>query len=57
VEAWKAALRLDPANFVVRKQIWAHRHPERFWPEIDAAWQQAELNRERAGDSDLPPVP
>jgi tetratricopeptide (TPR) repeat protein len=57
VEAWKAALRLDPANFVVRKQIWAHRHPERFWPLIDAEWQRAEMARERAGGSDLPPVP
>ena len=28
------------SNFVVRKQIWAHRHPEKFWPEIDAAWQK-----------------
>jgi tetratricopeptide (TPR) repeat protein len=57
VAAWKRALALDPANFVVRKQIWAHRHPERFWPEIDAAWQREELARERAGESDLPPVP
>ena len=57
VAAWKEALRLDPANYVVRKQIWAHRHPERFWPEIDSAWQRAELARERAGASDLPPVP
>ena len=57
VEAWKQALALDPANFVIRKQIWAHRHPEKFWPEIDSAWQQEEMARERAGKSDLPPVP
>ena len=57
VESWKRALALDPANFVVRKQIWAHRHPEKFWPEIDAAWQREEMARERAGASDLPPVP
>jgi tetratricopeptide (TPR) repeat protein len=55
--AWKRALALDPTNFVVRKQIWAHRHPERFWPIIDLDWQQAELARERAGESDLPPRP
>jgi tetratricopeptide (TPR) repeat protein len=55
--AWVAALRLDPASFVIRKQIWAHRHPEKFWPEIDAAWQQAEMAREQAGESDLPPRP
>ena len=57
VAAWKCALALDPANFVVRKQIWAHRHPEKFWPDIDTAWQRDEMARERAGASDLPPVP
>jgi tetratricopeptide (TPR) repeat protein len=55
--AWKRALALDPANFVVRKQIWAHRHPDRFWPTIDFEWQQAEMAREQAGQSDLPPRP
>jgi tetratricopeptide (TPR) repeat protein len=57
VDAWKQALSLDPANYVIRKQIWAHRHPEKFWPEIDLTWQQEEQARERAGASDLPPVP
>lgn len=57
VAAWKRALELDPANFVVRKQIWAHRHPEKFWPDIDFTWQREEMARERAGASDLPPVP
>jgi tetratricopeptide (TPR) repeat protein len=57
VVAWKRALALDPANFVVRKQIWAHRHPEKFWPTIDLGWQQAEMAREQAGRSDLPPRP
>jgi len=57
VAAWKRALALDPANFVVRKQIWAHRHPERFWPTIDLDWQRAEMAREQAGLSDLPPRP
>lgn len=57
VAAWMRALALDPANFVVRKQIWAHRHPEKFWPDIDLVWQREEMARERAGASDLPPVP
>jgi tetratricopeptide (TPR) repeat protein len=57
VAAWKRALALDPANFVVRKQIWAYRHPERFWPTIDPDWQRAEMAREQAGRSDLPPRP
>jgi tetratricopeptide (TPR) repeat protein len=57
IAAWKRALALDPANFVVRKQIWAHRHPEKFWPEIDAEWQREEMAREQAGRSDLPARP
>ena len=55
--SWLEALHLDPSNFVVRKQIWAHRHPEKFWPEIDAEWQRDEMAREQAGESDLPPRP
>jgi hypothetical protein len=55
--AWVEALRHDPANFVVGKQIWAHRRPDRFWPEIDADWQRAEMAREQAGHSDLAPRP
>lgn len=57
VAAWKRALELDPANFVVRKQIWAHRHPEKFWPDIDFDWQRREMAAEQAGESDLPPRP
>ncbi|HEV8635405.1 MAG TPA: hypothetical protein VG370_14355 [Chloroflexota bacterium] len=57
VAAWKRALALDPANFVVRMQIWAHRHPEKVWPTIGFDWQQAEIAREQAGQSDLPPRP
>ena len=55
--AWVRALQLDPASFIVRKQIWAHRNPEKFWPDIDFAWQKAEMAREQAGESDLPPRP
>jgi tetratricopeptide (TPR) repeat protein len=43
---WRTALGLDPANFTVRKQIWRLEHPERFYPEIDLAWQKEQLARE-----------
>ena len=46
--AWREALAADPENYVVRKQIWAVEHPERFYPTIDWAWQKAQLARERA---------
>ena len=44
---WRAALRLDPENFLIRKQIWAAEHPEKFHPTIDFDWQQEQLRRER----------
>jgi tetratricopeptide (TPR) repeat protein len=46
LEAWRVALAHDPANFTIRKQIWRLEHPERFYPEIDLAWQQEQLARE-----------
>ena len=45
--AWQDALRVDPANLVIRKQIWAARYPEKFHPAIDWAWQKDQLERER----------
>ncbi len=47
VTEWRAALRLDPENLVIRKQIWAARHPERFHPTIDWDWQRDQLQREQ----------
>ncbi len=47
VTEWRSALRLDPENFVIRKQIWAAEHPEKFHPTIDAGWQAEQLRRER----------
>ena len=49
--AWRRALRYDPGNFVIRKQIWALLHPERFREPIDYAWQQEQLARERAAEA------
>jgi len=37
---------LDPGNLMIRKQRWAIEHPQRFAPEIDKAWQRAQLDRE-----------
>ncbi len=44
---WQRALEMDPENFVIRKQIWALKYPERFYPTIDFDWQQAQLRIER----------
>lgn len=47
VAAWRDALRLDPANFTIRKQIWVAEHPEKLFPTIDFAWQLQQLAEER----------
>ena len=39
--SWRAALEIDPANFVIRKQLWRADHPERFGEVIDFDWQGA----------------
>ena len=46
VAAWREALALDPDNFVIRSQIWAVEHPERFYPAVDRGWQELQLVKE-----------
>jgi hypothetical protein len=46
LELWRQALALDPANFLIRSQIWALEHPERFWPAVDRDWQELQLLKE-----------
>jgi hypothetical protein len=46
VPVWREALTLDPDNFVIRSQIWAVEHPERFYPAVDRAWQELQLVKE-----------
>ena len=48
VAAWREALRPDPENLTIRKQVWAAEHPEKFFPAIDVAWQQERRRTERA---------
>ena len=45
------ALRHDPANYTIRKQIWALEHPGKFHPVIDFDWQKAQLQREHAEET------
>jgi hypothetical protein len=46
VGVWREALTLDPDNFVIRSQIWAVEHPERFYPAVDREWQAYQLVKE-----------
>jgi tetratricopeptide (TPR) repeat protein len=47
IAEWRKALDLDPESLVIRKQIWAVRYPEKFYPVIDWDWQREQLRHER----------
>ena len=43
----KKAVRLDPQNWLIRKQLWALETPEAFYSgEVDYSWQKAQMERE-----------
>jgi hypothetical protein len=50
---WRTALEHDPDNFLIRSQIWAVEHPDRFFPVVDRDWQERRL-REEGYDKPLP---
>lgn len=50
VEQWRGALRVDPENLVIRKQIWSTLYPEKFHPTIDWDWQRTQLSQEREAE-------
>jgi hypothetical protein len=47
------ALLLDTGNFLIRKQRWYIRHPEKFSPTIDIEWQQKQLKKEKAEEAEV----
>lgn len=47
------ALLLDTDNFLIRKQRWYIRYPEKFSPIIDIEWQQEQLKEEKAQEAHL----
>ncbi len=49
------AIRLDPDNFLIRKQRWYIRYPEKFKEPIDIEWQQAQLKKEREEEGNCGP--
>jgi tetratricopeptide (TPR) repeat protein len=41
VARWRQALKIEPDSEIIKKQIWAVEHPERFYQgAIDVAWQR-----------------
>ena len=46
VRLLKLAYPLEPDNYIIRKQLWAIEHPEKFYgDEIDYAWQREQLEK------------
>jgi hypothetical protein len=44
----KRAYPLEPDNMIIRKQLWAIEHPERFYAgDVDYAWQREQLEAGR----------
>lgn len=44
----KQAFPLEPDNFIIRKQLWAIEHPEKFYDgDVDYSWQRQEMEAGR----------
>ena len=49
VAEMKRAFKLDPENWLIRKQLWAVEHPESFYEgNVDYGWQKEQMAREKA---------
>jgi hypothetical protein len=46
LERWRAALDIDPDNFLIRSQVWVAEYPEHFYPTVDREWQERQLMME-----------
>ena len=44
---WKEGVALEPDNYLIRKQIWAVEHPEKFYSSdvVDSDWQREQLRK------------
>ena len=38
-------LKVELENLIIKKQIWAVSHPERFYPEINDDWQREMMDK------------
>ncbi|MBM7616236.1 TlpA disulfide reductase family protein [Alkaliphilus hydrothermalis] len=47
------AILLDGDNFLIRKQRWYIRHPEKFEGDIDVEWQQQQLKNEKEEEAKI----
>lgn len=44
LDVWREAVAMEPENWIIRKQIWAIAHPERFYAgDVDFDWQKDQI--------------
>lgn len=49
--ALRSALKIEPDNWLIHKQIWAIEYPEKFYEgPVDFRWQREQLRRERSAE-------
>ena len=52
---WRKIVNLDPDNYIVRKQIWAIMHPEKFYNDrVDFNWQREQMSIETLVEKSAP---
>jgi hypothetical protein len=45
---WRLGVALEPDNWIIRKQVWAIEHPDRFYAgDVDFEWQREQIARNR----------
>ena len=47
IDQFRAAMLLDPLNWLIRKQLWAIESPDAFYRgDVDYDWQKEQISRE-----------
>ena len=45
---WRKGTKIDPSNYIIRKQIWAIENPENFYEgDVNYSWQQEQIRKNR----------
>ena len=43
---WRKAIEFDPKNWIIRKQLWAVEHPDKFYAgDVDYGWQREQIHK------------
>jgi hypothetical protein len=46
IALWRKGVELDPANYILRKQVWAVENPDKFYSgDIDYIWQKEQTEK------------